>query len=132
MRINSLSFGPTVRAPALRGPGVALTVARGQERGPVLVIQGTCRANKAELPQGKLALPANVLLVGVHLPTQFAATVNLVGAERLLFDEDVEQEGDDFVARFRCELDPSTSMPGSFCLHASFRQYVSDILWVTL
>ncbi|HZH13606.1 MAG TPA: hypothetical protein VE057_04500 [Archangium sp.] len=128
MRILSLSFGRAARTPSLSSPGLALTVTREPERDRGLVLYGACRASKAALPVGKLALPAGVQLVGIHLPTQHAASINLVG-QRLVFDEDVEQEGNDFVARFRCVLDPSTSMPGPFCLHASFRQYVSDIFW---
>ncbi|NMO14357.1 hypothetical protein HPC49_02610 [Pyxidicoccus fallax] len=131
MRILSLTFGRTARTPALKAPGIAIAVTREPEREPGLIVYGTCRARRTDVPAGREALPRGVLLVAVNPVTQGSAVLNLV-EDRLVFDDDVEEEGSDYVASFRCVLEPSTSMVAPMFFHASFRQYVSDVLWVPL
>ena len=129
MRIRSLTFGKTSRVPPLRGPGIAITVTKEPAQDPGLVVYGTCRASKADLPQGRQELPRGIVLVAINPITQGSYVVNLVG-ERLVFEDDVEEVGSECTVSFRCALEPGFSgvMPTLF--HASFRQYVSDILWV--
>lgn len=131
MRILSLTFGRTARTPSLGGPGIAITVTRKPEEDPGLIVYGACRARQAGHFGGRQELPRGVLLVAVNPATQGSAVLNLVEG-RLVFEDDVEEEGTDFVFSFRCVLEPSTGMVAPMFLHASFRQYVSDVLWVTL
>jgi hypothetical protein len=130
MRILSLSFGRTARTPALRGYGVAITPTREPERDPGLVIYGACRASRADVPPGKLELPRGIVLVAADSGSGRTAVVNLVG-ERLVFEDDVEEERTELLTSFRCVVDPSISMAGPFFLHASFHQHLSDVFWVT-
>jgi hypothetical protein len=129
MRIRSLTFGRTARTPPLRGPGIAITVTHEPERDPGLVIYGACRAPKVDLPQGRQELPRGVLLVAINPVTQGSYSLNLVG-QHLVFEDDVEEEGADCVASFRCALEPGFTGRAPTLFHASFRQHVSDILWV--
>ncbi len=129
MKIRSLTFGRTARTPALRGPGIAITVTKEPQQDPGLVVYGTCRIPKAALPMGRQELPRGVVLVAINPVTQGSYVVNLVG-ERLVFEDDVEEEGNDCVAAFRCALEPGFTGTLPTLFHASCRQYVSDILWV--
>jgi len=129
MRIRSLTFGRTARTPPLKGPGIAITVTKEPKQDPGLVVYCTCRIPKTDLPVGRQELPRGIVLVAINPVTQGSYVVNLVG-ERLVFEDDVEEVGNDCIASFRCALEPgfSGTMPTLF--HASCRQYVSDILWV--
>src|SRR3954471_15216900 len=127
MKILSLSFGRTARTPALKGAGIALAVTREPEREPGMIVYGACRVDKAELPFGRVDLPRGIFLVGVHPWSQRAASVNLVG-DRLVFEDEIEDEGPSYLSSFRCAVDPTTSMVGPFFLHAHLRQHVSAIL----
>ncbi|WP_342376810.1 hypothetical protein NVS55_36325 [Myxococcus stipitatus] len=130
MRIRSLAFGRTARTPSLRGPGIAIRFTHEPERDPGAVIYGVARAPKVELPQGRQELPRGILLVAINPYTQGSFVLNLVG-ERLVFEDDVEEDGSDFVAAFRCALEPGFTGHSPALIHATFRQHVSDILWVT-
>jgi hypothetical protein len=129
MRIRSLTFGRSSRTPALRGLGIAITVTKEPQQDPGLVVYGTCRLSKADLPAGRQELPRGIVLVAINPITQGSYVVNLVG-ERLVFEDDVEEEGSDCVVSFRCALEPGFSGTLPTLFHASCRQYVSDILWV--
>jgi hypothetical protein len=129
MRIRSLTFGKTSRVPPLRGPGIAITVTKEPAQDPGLVVYGTCRAPKTDLPQGRQELPRGILLVAINPITQGSYVLNLVG-ERLVFEDDVEEEGSECAVSFRCALEPGFSGTQPTLFHASFRQYVSDVLWV--
>jgi len=129
MQIRSLSFGRTARTPPLRGPGISITVTQEPEQDPGLVIYGACQAPKADLPQGRQELPRGILLVAINPITQGSLVRNLVG-ERLVFEDDVEEVGNDYVVSFRCALEPGFTGRAPTLFHVSFRQHVSDILWV--
>jgi hypothetical protein len=131
MRILSLTFGRTTRSPRLPGPGIAITVTREPQQDPGLIVYGTCRARQADVLTGRQELPRGVLLVAVNPVTQGSSVLNLM-KDRLVFKDDVEEEETDFAASFRCVLESSTSMVAPMFFHASFRQYVSDVLWVVL
>jgi hypothetical protein len=124
-----LTFGRTARTPPLRGLGIAITVTQEPEQDPGLVIYGACRAPKADLPQGRTELPRGIVLVAINPITQGSYVINLVG-ERLVFEDDVEEVGSDCVVSFRCTLEPGFSGVLPTLVHASFRQHVSDVLWV--
>lgn len=129
MQIRSLTFGRTARTPELRSPGLTITVTQEPDQDPGLVIYGTCRAPKAEFPQGRQELPRGILLVAINPHTQGSIVRNLVG-DRIVFEDDVEEVGSDCVVSFRCALEPGFTGKLPTLFHASFREHVSDILWV--
>jgi hypothetical protein len=129
MQIRSLIFGRTANTPPLRGLGIAITVTKEPEKDPGLVIYGTCRIPKAELPQGRQELPRGILLVAINPITQGSEVVNLVG-QRLVFEDDVEEVGSDCAVSFRCALEPGFNGVQPTLFHASCRQHISDILWI--
>lgn len=129
MRIRSLTFGRSARTPALRGLGIAITVTKEPQQDPGLVVYGTCRLPKADLPVGRQELPRGIVLVAINPITQGSYVVNLV-EERLVFEDDVEEVGSDCAVSFRCALEPGFMGTLPTLFHASCRQYVSDVLWV--
>ncbi|WP_224360796.1 hypothetical protein [Hyalangium versicolor] len=129
MRIRSLTFGRSARTPSLRGLGIAITVTKEPQQDPGLVVYGTCRIAKADLPAGRQELPRGIVLVAINPVTQGSYVVNLVG-ERLVFEDDAEEAGSECTVAFRCALEPGFTGNLPTLFHASCRQYVSDVLWV--
>jgi hypothetical protein len=129
MQILEVKFGQLGGSPSLSTSGIVLRVSRGPQPpgGPSpLVVHGHCRLEKRELPADKLDLLRGLFLIVVSAPDQRTVAANLAGG-RLLFDDDVMDAGDAWVADFRCVLD-ATGRTRPVYLHAACHQYVSNVI----
>lgn len=129
MHITSLALHPPTRAQALQGVGVALAVTPDRAHAHRYLFEVVCRMPKARLGGGNLELPASVFLTAIRAVDQSPETINLVGA-RLVFQQDVGDEGDNWAAVLRGELDTEDGPAGPFLIHASCFEHVSNVIYV--
>jgi hypothetical protein len=138
MLIRSLSFKPTEKAPVLQTSGVGILLGREMRRESesapereVPVVYGSCRMPKSAFPASRLDLPRALFLIAINAPDQRPAAWHLAGMDRtLLYEDDVLDIGDDWVASFSFELEVSATTGDPFLLHVSLLEHVSDFLWV--
>ena len=134
MTTSRIRFGTQPGSPALAGPGIALKAERREyplAGGPVW-IHGCCRLAKEELAGDRKDLLRGVFVTAVEAFRQNPATAALLG-EHLVFDDDVEDAGDDYLAFFSFDLMETVPMPRapfSFTVHASFFRHVSNVLFI--
>jgi len=130
MDIEQVSFGAA--AGALAAPAVGVVIDVGPhpsgEAGRV-VVRGACRVPRAEAPAPRIDLPRGIFLTLVEAAEQRPFTAPLVG-DRLVFEDDVEIVGDDYVIDFRGVLSTVRAVTGAYFLHASFFGHVSNVVWV--
>jgi hypothetical protein len=134
MQIHSLSFGRTPDTPpVVAGMAIALeppavTASRSpQPRGQMIL--GACRVSAEVGGEDGIEVARAIFLTAAGGSGPNVFTTNLVG-ERLVYEQDVQRLGDDWICAFRCELDVSTVLPGSFLLHGSLFNAISNSLWV--
>ena len=132
MNIASLSFGRTAASPIVYGVGIEIALDPGPPRVPRrqgITVHGACRLPKLAPPLTRLDLLLGVFLTTVNALQQMPQTANLVG-ERLVFEDDVEVMGDEWLACFRCDIVTVDDLAPPYYLHASLREHVSGILRV--
>jgi len=138
MLIRSLSFKPTAKAPALQTSGVGILLSREMRRESesvpereVLAVYGSCRMPKSAFPSSRLELPRALFLIAINGPDQRPAAWHLASMDRtLLYEDDVLDAGNDWVASFSFVLDESATAGDPFLLHVSLFDHVSGFLWV--
>ena len=130
MRITSLVFDPAPRTPTLTGLGIAIAVTSNPARKACWGFEIACRLERANVLETKLELPAGIFLTAVHSVNQRPLTMNLI-EDRVVFEDDVTDNGRYVVAVIRGELDTSSGPIGPFLLHASCYQFVSNVIYVS-
>jgi len=102
----------------------------GEER-EVQVVHGACRAAVGLFPESRLDLLRALSLIAVDAFQQRPGAWNLLGlADAVLFEDDVLEVSGEWTASFSFDLDESVTAGPPFCLHVSFRDQISNILWV--
>jgi hypothetical protein len=129
MKIASLVFDPAPRTPTLKGIGIVLAVTPDPAQKTRLSFEIACRLERATVGEDKLALPLGVFLTAVRAPTQRPVTTSVV-QDRVLFEDDVTDNGTYVVAVMRGQLDTSDGPLGPFLLHASCYQFISNVIYV--
>lgn len=134
MTTSRIRFGAQPGSPALAGPGIALAADAREyppAGGPVW-IHGCCRLAKKELAGDRKDLLRGVFVTAVEAFRQSPGSACLLGGH-LVFDDDVEDAGDDLLAFFSFDLAetvPVPKAPFSFLVHASFFRYTSNVLFI--
>ena len=134
MTTSRIRFGTQPGSPALTGPGIALAAERREyptAGGPVW-IHGCCRLAKEDLAGDRKEMMRGVFVTAVEAFRQNSATAALIG-EHLVFDDDVEDLGGDYLAFFSFDLMetvPIPKAPFTFTVHASFFHYLSNVLLI--
>lgn len=132
MRIASLSFGRTAASPIVYGTGIEIALDPGPPRVPRrqgITVHGSCRLPKLEAPLTRIDLLLGVFLTTVNAQQQMPLTASLVG-DRLVFEDDVDVMGDEWLANFRCDIVTVDDLAPPYYLHATLREHVSNIVRV--
>lgn len=128
-------FGRKPESPLLHKPGIVLKVLQGESplKGPVWVY-GCCRIGREGFKADKKSLPCAVFVTAIEAYRQRPATSNLI-REQIVFEDDVEEEGNDYVIYFQFDLFKTAGLPAApftFIVHASFLNHISNFVVVEL
>jgi hypothetical protein len=133
MNAARLSFGRKAESPTLTEPGIELKCPRDRfslgDRAPIWVY-GCCRIGKDHLNVDKQELPAGIFITAIEIFQQRSVSANVV-ADYFVFEDDIIEEGGDYVLYFHFNLLESLNIPRApftFLLHASFFHYVSNVI----
>lgn len=136
MKNQIFQIGRTAHSPYLKDPGIVLAPSKNphfKSLDQPLSILGFCRISKKQCPDAK-SFFAGLTLTAIEIYNQSPTTLNPVG-DKLVFQDDIEDLSDEWGAAFR--IDPMAWLkvavrPYAFMLHASFYQYVSNVLYLRM
>lgn len=135
MDTNRIRFGEQPESPVLQGQGIVISVTNHEY--PInatehIWIHGCCRMAKDNHSGDRKDLIKGIFITAIEMFRQQPVTANMIGPH-LVFDDDVEDTGSDYLVFFSFNLFetvPIPKAPFSFIVHASFFQHISNFLFI--
>ena len=132
---NTIELGRQPASPVLSKPGLAIALPNNPFRrtgGPRPMLYGCLREPKATAPPQRRKLLDGLFLTAVEIQDQSPSSRNLF-ERKAVFDDDIQDFGTDWGAWFHLDLQEWLQIAAptyAFMLHASSRQFVSNVIYV--